>query len=85
MGTIHREESGEAGIKQALRYAEEIIRQREAVKKTKSQKLKTDYLKAIYQEEKELRFYCKCNKISYNNIFKVVLNGKKERANCQSS
>ena len=50
-------------MKQALIYLDEIKRMQQAIKKTKSYKLKNDYSKAIKRKKAELKEYCK-----YKNI-----------------
>ena len=43
--------------KQRELFVNEIKRMKEAIKKTKSEKLKTDYLKAIKRMNKQLKIY----------------------------
>lgn len=50
-------------MKQALIHLEEINRLKDAISRTKSQKLRNDYSKAIKRKKAELREYCK-----YKNI-----------------
>jgi hypothetical protein len=55
-------------VKQAIKFAAEIIRKKNAVLKTKSKSLKADYMKNVNDSEKELREYCRYKCLDYDEI-----------------
>ena len=57
-------------MKQALVHLEEIKRLQEAVRKTKSEKLRRDYLKAIKRKKEELEEYCGDKGINLETVVK---------------
>ena len=57
-------------MKQALVHLEEIKRLQEAVRKTKSEKLRRDYLKAIKRKKEELEEYCGYKGINLETVVK---------------
>lgn len=59
-------------MNKAIETAKEIGRKQKALQKTKSDKLKSDYGKSIHRSIKELRFYCKCKGLNYNEVIKAA-------------
>ncbi len=53
----------------AVGFAKEIIRKREAVNATKSQKLKHDYNKSINADMNDLLFYVQCHRLDMSEIW----------------
>ena len=43
---------------EAVRFAKEIMRKKDAVKRTQSKTLKKEWEKSISRDVKELRYYC---------------------------
>ena len=62
----------------AITHAMEILRKEEAIRKTKSEKLKRDYSKNVKKSIKELKYYCKINGLRFMDVMKkaVELYGK---------
>ena len=59
-------------MKQALILVDEINRKRKAIDETKSIYLKSDYLKSISDDIRELKTYCKYKKISFAKVGKLI-------------
>lgn len=59
-------------MKQALILVEEINRKKAAIDKSDSIYLKSDYLKSITDDLRELKDYCKFKKISFEKIGKLI-------------
>ena len=57
-------------MKQAIIHYEEIKRLQEAVRKTKSEKLRRDYIKAIKRKKDELKEYCGYKGINLETVVK---------------
>ena len=53
---------------EAIKFAKEIMRKKDAVKRTNSIYLKRDYEKSIQEDIKELRFYCESKGLSMKEI-----------------
>ena len=62
----------------AITHAMEILRKEEAIRKTKSEKLKRDYSKNVKKSIKELKYYCKMNGLRFMDAMQkaVELYGK---------
>ena len=62
----------------AITHAMEILRKKEAIRKTKSEKLKRDYSKNVKKSIKELKYYCKINGLRFMDVMQkaVELYGK---------
>lgn len=62
----------------AINHAMEILRKEEAIRKTKSEKLKRDYSKNVKKSIKELKYYCKMNGLRFMDVMQkaVELYGK---------
>lgn len=62
----------------AITHAMEILRKKEAIRKTKSEKLKRDYSKNVKKSIKELKYYCKMNGLRFMDVMQkaVELYGK---------
>ena len=59
-------------MKQAVKFAKEIIRKQKAIEKTKSNMLKNDYQKSIKEDEKELVYYCNAKNLSLEKIWELA-------------
>lgn len=59
-------------MREAVSFAREIIRKREASKKTKSEKLRRDYEKSIQRDQKELIFYAKAKGLDMKAIWEAA-------------
>lgn len=59
-------------MKQAIIVAKEIKRLKEAINKSASEKLITDYSKKIRGLIKDLKEYCSYKKLNYEKIMKEV-------------
>lgn len=59
-------------MKQAIIVAKEIKRLKEAINKSASEKLITDYSKKIRSLIKDLKEYCGYKKLNYEKIMKEV-------------
>ena len=57
-------------MKQAIIHYEEIKRLQEAVRKTKSEKLRRDYIKAIKRKKDELKEYCGSKGLNLETVVK---------------
>lgn len=57
---------------EAVKFAREIIRKREASKKTKSDLLRRDYEKSIQRDQKELIFYAKAKGLDMTAIWEAA-------------
>lgn len=55
-------------MKEAIKVYSEILRCYDAIKKTKSEKLKNDYYKHINREKKELLMYCQYRHINLVDV-----------------
>ena len=60
-------------MKQAIKFATDIIRKKNAAEKTKSRFLKKDYMKSVKESEKELREYCKYRNLDYDDIMSKAM------------
>ena len=62
----------------AITHAMKILRKEEAIRKTKSEKLKRDYSKNVKKSIKELKYYCKMNGLRFMDVMQkaVELYGK---------
>lgn len=58
-------------MKKALKHCEEINRCKIAINKSKSIHLKKQYTKHISRLEKELKGYCKYQKINYKKLWEL--------------
>lgn len=52
----------------AVDFAKEIVRKEKAVIASNSEKLKREYGKSIKSSMKELEYYCKCFKITVDEV-----------------
>lgn len=61
----------EGGIqmKQAVKFAREILRKEQAIGNTNSNKLKRDYRTALHREREELAYYCQCKGLSAKEVY----------------
>lgn len=59
-------------MNKAIEFAKEIVRKEMAISVTKSDKLKRDYSKSIKESTKDLRYYCKCRCISFEDVMKTA-------------
>ena len=57
---------------EAIRFAVEIIRKRDATDKTISPRLKRDYNKSINTDMEDLLFYAQCHKLDMNEIWNTA-------------
>ncbi len=53
---------------EAVKFAKEIIRKKDAVKRTQSKYLKADYTKSIQKDVKELRQYCDAKGLNMKEV-----------------
>ena len=53
---------------EAVKFAKEIMRKKDAVKRTQSEMLKRDYEKSIKDDVKELRYYCDSKGLNMKEI-----------------
>lgn len=60
-------------MKQAKILIAEINRKKEAIGKTKSKHLITDYKKSIRSDISELKEYCKYRGIDFNEVERLIL------------
>ena len=58
----------------AIREAEDIRRMQHAIHVSVSDKLKTDYRKAIRRKAKELREYCRYRGIDFDELMRATVN-----------
>lgn len=56
-------------MKQAVKFAREILRKEQAIGKSKSDKLKRDYRTALHREREELSYYCQCKGLSAKKVY----------------
>ena len=56
-------------LDEAIRFAAEIIRKRDATDKTVSPRLKRDYNKSISSDMEDLLFYVKCHKLDMSEVW----------------
>ena len=56
-------------MEEAIKFAKEIIRKREAVYKTKSPRLKHDYNKSINRDMNDLIYYASKHNLSMQEIW----------------
>ena len=53
---------------EAVKFAKEIMRKKDAVKRTQSKYLKADYTKSIQKDVKELRQYCDAKGLNMKEV-----------------
>ena len=53
---------------EAVKFAKEIMRKKDAVKRTQSKHLKADYTKSIQKDVKELRQYCDAKGLNMKEV-----------------
>jgi len=53
---------------EAVKFAKEIMRKKDAVKRTQSKCLKADYTKSIQKDVKELRQYCDAKGLNMKEV-----------------
>ena len=59
-------------MEEAVKFALEIIRKREAAYETKSPKLRRDYNKSVSQDMKDLIYYAQCHKLDMVDIWNAA-------------
>lgn len=59
-------------MNEAVKFAIEIIRKREALYNTKSEKLRRDYEKSIQTDMKDLLFYVRCHRLNMTDVWKMA-------------
>lgn len=57
---------------EAVKFAREIIRKREASKKTKSEKLRRDYEKSIQRDQRDLVYYAQARGLDMRAIWEAA-------------
>lgn len=57
-------------MKQALLFAADIKRMRAAIETTSSEYLIRDYKKAIKRKTKELKYYCACRGLDFEDVMR---------------
>lgn len=57
---------------EAVKFAREIIRKREASKKTKSEKLRRDYEKSIQRDQRDLVYYAQVRGLNMKAIWEAA-------------
>ena len=55
-------------MKQAIDFAKEILRKKQAIRESKSIRLCRDYQKSVDKSIKELRYYCKTTGLNYRLV-----------------
>lgn len=56
----------------AVEFMREINRKSRAAKSSKSEYLKNDYLKSIRRDIADLKFYCNCHGIKYEDVVRAA-------------
>ena len=56
-------------MRNAVKFAEEILRKEKALQITKSDKLKHDYTASLRRDRGELLYYCKCRGLSVREVY----------------
>jgi hypothetical protein len=62
-------------MKNAVEFAQEILRKERAINVTKSDKLKRDYRTSLHRDRGDLLYYCQCHNISVREVFEIARRG----------
>lgn len=62
-------------MKQAVKFAKEILRKQAAIEASKSQKLRNDYSRSVKQDIRDLKYYCYMQHLNYNKVIKEARKG----------
>ena len=62
-------------MNEAVKFAKEIIRKRDAAYKTKSEKLRRDYEKSIQRDQRELVYYAKAKRLDMKEVWERAFYG----------
>lgn len=65
-------------MKAAIELAKEILRKKEAIRRTQSEHLKRDYKKSVEADRNELLYYCRQKHLDVGEVFekaqKIIAN-----------
>ena len=62
-------------MKNAVEFAQEILRKERAINVTKSDKLKRAYRTSLHRDRGDLLYYCQRHNISVREVFEIARRG----------